>query len=107
MYIYSFINTNSYELYYGIAKLYYDSKDMDIKIKSRNMIRYLDKAIYLVQDSNDKQSFYNALYMRGVAKIRLKDKSAIYDFERINRERPDLLSNEALYIMKRKINDMR
>lgn len=85
-------NIKIFEVYYGLGVTQYYHNVSNNEVMYRESVSNLTKAIGLFSSSGDEQALYNALYARALAKIKLRDKTAIDDLEKINRIRPDLVS---------------
>ena len=79
----------------------------DINSKMRSVINYSTKSIEIIQSLTTKPQgslamiYYNSLYLRAMAKINFRDKTAIDDLILVNKEQPELVSSDSIDVYKR------
>lgn len=85
------------EIYYTIASLYYTSSMQD-KNKYAKVLEYSDKAVDLLESSEDKYAngnmaiYCRSVYLRGLSKIYFKDNDGMMDIENVQNRCPELIS---------------
>jgi tetratricopeptide (TPR) repeat protein len=99
-------NPNNYDALYGLAMAHY-SNSGSLKTKAINTINYTTKAIENINrlTNNPKGSlamlYYNAYFLRGLAKVDINDKTAIDDFYIVHSKQATLMSIDSLNYYKK------
>ena len=94
----------NYNAYYGLAVAYYnDGKNRTNKtLVAKNIIKNATKSINLIDNLTTRPQgsmamiYYNALYLRAIAKIEIKDETAIDDLEEVHENQPTLISSDSI-----------
>lgn len=97
-------NPKNYNAYYGLAVVYYnDGKNEENKtLVAQNIIQNTTKSIGLIDNLTKHPQgsmamiYYNALYLRAIAKIEIKDETAIDDLEKVYGNQPALISSDSI-----------
>lgn len=97
-------NPKNYNAYYGLAVVYYNNSKSEAnkELVSQNIIENTTKSIGLIDNltKNPQGSmamiYYNALYLRAIAKIEIKDETAIDDLEEVHANQPTLISSDSI-----------
>lgn len=99
----------NYDAYYGISMAYYNNNKLNAKARANYVIENTNKAIELIQSVTTSpvgtlaMIAYNSYYLRAMAKIELKDKTAIHDLTIINQNQPTLVSKESIELFKKQL----
>ena len=103
------VSPRNYDAYYGISMAYYNSKSSSSKIKAQNIIENTTTALEIIEGLTARpigtlsMIRYNCYYLRAMAKIELKDKTAIDDLEIVNKGQPALVSTQAIDLFKQQL----
>lgn len=85
------------DVHYALAFLYNQEEGIELKKRQTEILKNLNLVIDLLSknsylNNDEKIMYYNSLYLRGIFKLSINDKSGIDDLIVVQQERPDLVN---------------
>ncbi len=98
----------NYNAYYGLAMVYYNERTGSSNSqRMQNIIENTTKSISIINSLTQTPNgslamiYYNALYLRAMAKVEIQDQTAIDDLEKVNKNQPTLVSSDSIDMFKK------
>lgn len=99
----------NYDAYYGISTAYYNNGGLNRRAKADLIIKNTSNALEIIQSLtiNPTGSLaiitYNCFFLRAMAKIDIKDTSALDDLMTVHKNHPTLVSSESIEYYKKQL----